>query len=79
MDVVNSESTGSNRRLNENQMVESGKEIWFEDMERDRMIRVMLLDSLEVKMKRESDSDILSDIEEFKWDIIDYQKDFIWI
>ena len=39
----------------------------------------MLLDSLEVKMKREADSEELSEFEEFKWDIINYEKDFIWL
>ena len=43
------------------------------------MYRVMLLDSLEVKMKREADSEDLSEFEEFKWDIINYEKDFIWL
>ena len=53
------------------------EERWFLDMERDKMYRVMILDSLEVKMKRVADSEDLSEFEEFKWDIIDYEKDFI--
>ena len=53
------------------------EERWFLDMERDKMYRVMILDSLEVKMKRVADSEDLSEFEEFKWDIVDYEKDFI--
>ena len=39
----------------------------------------MILDSLEVKMKRDADSEELSEFEEFKWDVLGYEKDFIWL
>ena len=64
------------RRLEE-QLIESGQETWFEDIERNRMIRVMILEALEIKMKRETDSEMLSVSEEFKWDVIDYKEDFM--
>ena len=41
------------------------------------MIRVMILEALEIKMKRETDSEMLSVSEEFKWDVIDYKEDFM--
>lgn len=43
------------------------------------MIRVMLLDSLEVKMNRDTDSDDLTKVEKFEWDVIDYQENYIWL
>ena len=39
----------------------------------------MILDSLEVKMKKDTDSEELSQLDQFNWDVIDYKKDFIWL
>ena len=43
------------------------------------MIRVALLDALELKMLKDVHSETDSDVENFKWDIVDYSDDFIWL
>ena len=41
------------------------------------MLRVKLLDSLEVKMIQDSESEELSTVKSFEWDLIDFDQDFI--
>ena len=43
------------------------------------MIRVALLDALQLKMVKDVYSEIESDIENFKWHTIGYSDDFIWL
>ena len=52
---------------------------WFKDTERNRMIRVALLDSLQLKMKKDKDSIVKSDVKILEWDIVGYSEDFIWL
>ena len=46
-------------------MREVDKPIWFEDEEKNRLIRVALLDALQLKMIKDIHSDADSDIENF--------------
>lgn len=38
---------------------------------------MLILESLEVKMVRDKDSEIVADLESFTWDMISFDKDFI--
>ena len=49
-------------------------------MEADRMIRMMLLEALEVKLLKDPESDPddnFVEAEKFQWDVISYDRDFI--
>ena len=45
----------------------------------EQYIRMLIYDALEVKMVRDKDSDELSDVEEFEWNLIKYDENFIQI
>lgn len=52
--------------------------IWLADKENDdRLEKMLILESLEVKMVREKDTDTVADLESFTWDMISFDKDFI--
>lgn len=53
------------------------EEMWFRDMEQDRLMRVMLLDALEVKLVNDLDSDEETDVKSFEWDVASFDQDFI--
>ena len=53
--------------------------IWFRDSEKDRLIRVALLDALQVRLKMDEDSDEDALVENFAWDIEGYSPDFVWL
>ena len=50
---------------------------WMEDSDRSEMVRMMLFDALSVRMIRDLDSEEVSDAIDFKWDILNYSKNFI--
>ena len=76
--LLGTDETKFRRRL----QLDSKEDQWFADLERDKLWQVKLLDALEVQIKQEDESDVDDDIaepENFKWDIIDYNQDFIYL
>ena len=56
------------------------EEIWFKEAQKEKYERMFLLDALEVKMVKDSDSDRISDsVENFEWTVIDFDRDHIWL
>ena len=39
----------------------------------------MLLNALQVQLKKDLDQDEKSDVENFKWDVVDFDTDFLWL
>ena len=39
----------------------------------------MLLNALQVQLKKDMDQDEKSDVEKFKWDVVDFDTDFLWL
>ena len=54
-------------------------EVWFRDSQRDERRRMMLLDALEVQMVRIKDREDVPDAENFRWTVINFDRDFIWL
>ena len=75
MPIEEGDEDGSRRRL----ALELDQPIWFKDQEQNRLIRVALLDALQVQMKMDKDSDVDSKVEKFAWDIKGYSEDYIWL
>ena len=43
----------------------------------EQYVRMLIYDALEVKMIRDEDSDEISQVDQFDWDLIKYDEDFI--
>jgi len=67
-------ANGQNRRQLANQMKEL---VWFNDLEEDRMMRIMILEAMQVELIQDSDSDALAQAQDFAWNVIDFDKNFI--
>ena len=39
----------------------------------------MLLDALQVQLKKDLDTDEIVKTQEFEWDVIDFSADFLWL
>lgn len=39
----------------------------------------MLLDALQVQLKKDLDTDEIVKTQEFEWDVIDFNADFLWL
>ena len=73
LDNFNS-TNGQSRRQLANQMKEV---VWFNDLEEDRMMRIMILEAMQVELIQDSDSDALAQAQDFAWNVIDFDKNFI--
>ena len=65
---------GQSRRQLANQIKEV---VWFNDLEEDRMMRIMILEAMQVELIQDSDSDALAQAQEFAWNVINFDKNFI--
>ena len=54
-------------------------QIWYEDTERNRLVRTALLDSLQLKMIKEIESRLPSEVVILDWDFVGYSEDFIFL
>lgn len=59
------------------------EEIWFKELRAEQeqeQKKMLLLDALQVRMEKNAESGELSDtVTDFKWDVIDFNRDFIWL
>lgn len=51
--------------------------VWFNDLEEDRMMRIVILEAMQVELIQDSDSDELARAQDFTWNVIDFDENFI--
>ena len=63
--------------------MEIREEVWFKEQMEEEYRRMLLLDSLQVQVESDTDFEELAEMSEsgtnFTWDVIDFNKDFIWL